>query len=85
MIGAMVNGSRRVWLVALLVVAFGCAGPRVAQQAPAPAPAQVQASDSQSDLLNAVLWMQRSVEYKASALTAFALARIRLDQALADP
>ncbi|HKQ67455.1 MAG TPA: HAD family acid phosphatase, partial [Methylomirabilota bacterium] len=47
--------------------------------------AQVQASDSQSDLLNAVLWMQRSVEYKASALTAFALARIRLDQALADP
>jgi acid phosphatase len=29
--------------------------------------------------------MQRSVEYKASALTAFALARIRLDQALADP
>ena len=37
------------------------------------------------DLLNAVLWMQRSVEYKATALTAFALARIRLDQALADP
>jgi predicted secreted acid phosphatase len=29
--------------------------------------------------------MQRSVEYKATALTAFALARIRLDQALADP
>jgi 5'-nucleotidase (lipoprotein e(P4) family) len=87
MIGAMVNGSRSVWLIALLVVAFGCAGPRVAQQAPAvaPSPAQVQALDSQSDLLNAVLWMQRSVEYKASALTAFALARIRLDQALADP
>ena len=38
-----------------------------------------------SDLLNAVLWMQRSVEYKASTLTAFALARIRLDQALLDP
>jgi acid phosphatase len=38
----------------------------------------------QNDLLNAVLWMQRSVEYKAAALTAFALARIRLDQALAD-
>src|SRR5262249_7087284 len=37
------------------------------------------------DLLNAVLWMQRSVEYKATALTAFALAKIRLDQALADP
>jgi 5'-nucleotidase (lipoprotein e(P4) family) len=56
---------------------LGCASqrPPVAAQAPEP-PA--------SDLLNAVLWMQRSVEYKASALTAFALARIRLDQALAD-
>ena len=58
-----------------LVVALGCATPQVARQAPDP-PA--------SDLLNAVLWMQRSVEYRASALTAFALARIRLDQALED-
>ena len=37
-----------------------------------------------SDLLLATLWTQRSVEYKANALTVFALARIRLDQALAD-
>ncbi|HWA50263.1 MAG TPA: 5'-nucleotidase, lipoprotein e(P4) family [Dongiaceae bacterium] len=37
-----------------------------------------------NDTLNAVLWMQRSVEYKANALGAFALAQIRLDQALAD-
>ena len=37
-----------------------------------------------NDLLNAVLWMQRSVEYKANATGAFALARIRLDEALAD-
>jgi acid phosphatase len=37
------------------------------------------------DLLNATLWMQRSVEYKANCLAVFALARIRLDQALADP
>ncbi|MCW5747267.1 MAG: 5-nucleotide phosphatase [Alphaproteobacteria bacterium] len=37
------------------------------------------------DILNATLWMQRSVEYKANCLAAFALARIRLDQALADP
>src|SRR5262245_32362012 len=36
------------------------------------------------DLLNAALWMQRSVEYKANSLTAFALAKVRLDQALAD-
>lgn len=37
-----------------------------------------------NDTLNAVLWMQRSVEYKATALGAFALAQVRLDQALAD-
>lgn len=36
------------------------------------------------DILNATLWMQRSVEYKANTLTAFTLAKIRLDQALAD-
>ena len=38
----------------------------------------------QNDLLNATLWMQRSVEFKATALAGFALARIRLEQALAD-
>lgn len=51
----------------------------------APGFAQPPADPPASDLLNAVLWMQRSVEYRASALTAFALARIRLDQALTDP
>jgi 5'-nucleotidase (lipoprotein e(P4) family) len=56
----------------VLTVSLAGAAPAVAQDPPA------------NDLLNAVLWMQRSVEYKASALTAFALARIRLDQALAD-
>src|SRR2546430_9381648 len=73
------HGRRRQggWLAILaLVAALGSAAPALAQQAPEP-PA--------SDLLNAVLWMQRSVEYKASELTAFALARIRLDHALADP
>ena len=90
MIGAMGNHSRRGWLAVLvLVVALGCAGPQIAQQAAAPQPAptaqQVPVPEAPaSDLLNAVLWMQRSVEYKASALTAFALARIRLDQALED-
>lgn len=39
----------------------------------------------QHDLLNAALWMQTSVEYKAAARGAFALARLRLDEALADP
>jgi len=36
------------------------------------------------DILNATLWMQRSVEYRANSLAIFALAKMRLDQALAD-
>jgi acid phosphatase len=37
-----------------------------------------------NDLLLATLWTQRSVEYRANAITVFALARIRLDEGLAD-
>ncbi len=36
------------------------------------------------DMLLANLWMQRAVEYKANTLTVYALARLRLDEALAD-
>jgi 5'-nucleotidase (lipoprotein e(P4) family) len=44
-----------------------------------------QAQDPQpSDMLLATLWTQRSVEYKGNALTVYALAKLRLDQALAD-
>jgi 5'-nucleotidase (lipoprotein e(P4) family) len=76
MIAAIAHRKSGRWLATLaLVVALGWAVPAVGQSQEPPA----------HDLLNAVLWMQRSVEYKATALTAFALARIRLDQALADP
>jgi acid phosphatase len=37
------------------------------------------------DNLNAVLWMQHSVEYQASTMAAFALAKRRLIQAMGDP
>ncbi|MEZ5648107.1 MAG: 5'-nucleotidase, lipoprotein e(P4) family [Alphaproteobacteria bacterium] len=37
-----------------------------------------------NDNLNAALWTQKSVEFKANTLGEFALARIRLDQALKD-
>jgi 5'-nucleotidase (lipoprotein e(P4) family) len=65
--------TRRALTIPMLAAALLWAGPAVAQDPPA------------NDLLNAVLWMQRSVEYRASALSAFALARLRLDQALTDP
>jgi 5'-nucleotidase (lipoprotein e(P4) family) len=57
--------------VTLLAAAVGGA---VAEDGPAP-----------NDNLNAVLWTQRSVEAKGNALGAYALARVRLDEALADP
>lgn len=37
-----------------------------------------------NDMLLATLWTQRAVEYKANTLAVFTLARIRLDEALAD-
>lgn len=38
----------------------------------------------QNDLLNATLWVSNSVEFKANTLSIYQLARIRLDEALAD-
>ena len=65
--------SRRWLAILVLIATLGLAGPALGQDSPA------------SDLLNATLWTHRSVEFKATALTAFALAQVRLDQALADP
>lgn len=65
--------TRTGWAVAL--AAMAAAGTAQAQ-GPAPGP---------NDNLNAVLWDQTSVEAQANALGAYALARIRLDEALADP
>lgn len=39
---------------------------------------------SQNDMLNAELWMRTAVEYRANCLTVYALAKTRLDEALAD-
>ena len=38
----------------------------------------------QNDLLNATLWVSNSVEFKANTLSMFQLAKMRLDEALAD-
>lgn len=48
-------------------------------------PAMAEEGAKPDDNLNAVLWDQTAVEAKGNALGAFALARIRLDEALADP
>ena len=70
--------SGRWSLLSGAVVLSLLAGPALAAD---PAP---QGSVPQSDLLNAELWMQRSVEYKANALAVYALGKVQLDKALAD-
>jgi len=75
--------------LALLTAALALAGCRSlpdagtdASPAPAtPAAATVPADDN----LNAVLWLQRSMEYRALSETVFRAAAERLDAALADP
>ena len=49
-----------------------------------PGAAWAQETPPHNDMLLATLWTQRSIEFKGNALTVFALARIRLDEALAD-
>ena len=62
-------------MLAGAMLAVFATGPAFAQDAPVP----------QNDLLNATLWLSNSVEAKANSTQVFALARIRLDEALADP
>jgi acid phosphatase len=63
-------------------VAFAGAAVLAIAQTTSPAPPSTPVP--QNDLLNATLWMSNSVESRANALAVYALARIRLDQALAD-
>lgn len=69
--------KRRValWLSCVSVVAAGLA---MSSAARADGPV------AQNDALDATLWVSNSVEYKANTLAMYQLARIRLDQALAD-
>jgi len=81
---------RRQFSIVLLLATLGWAN-AVAQttQPAAPTPAQPAASAQPAgpaphDNLNATLWTQQSVEFKANAMAVFDLARIRLDQGLKD-
>jgi acid phosphatase len=64
---------------ALLFPALLSLGAAAQESTPAAAPV------TPDDNLNAVLWMQHSVEYQASTMAAFALAKRRLIQAMGDP
>jgi acid phosphatase len=73
--------NRSILSVFALIVSAGCAthtAPPSQRTAPA-------GSAAAHENLNAVLWVQTALEYEASALQAFRLARIQLDAALADP
>ena len=59
--------------VAVAMLSIGAAQAQTPVSAPVP-----------HDGLEANLWTQRSVEFKGNALTVYALARLRLDQALVD-
>ena len=73
--------------IALLAVALALAGCRSlpAEGAGSPPGATQAASVPADDNLNAVLWVQRSMEYRAISESVFRAATERLDAALADP
>ena len=77
------KASLTTTLLATALALAGCRTVPAPADAPQPAaPAQAVPAD---DNLNAVLWLQRSVEYRALSETVFRAAAERLDAALADP
>ena len=76
-----------LYAITLLAAALALAGCRTVPAPPAEAPAPSPAAQAvpANDNLNAVLWMQRSMEYRALTESVFRAASERLDAALADP
>jgi 5'-nucleotidase (lipoprotein e(P4) family) len=72
----------RLVLLGALMVAASCAA---RGQAPGTSSADRAAGAAAHENLNAVIWMQTALEYEATALQAYRLARLQLDAALADP
>ena len=77
------NLTRTATLLAAALALAGCRS-LPADGAPAAPVAPQAASVPADDNLNAVLWMQRSIEYRALSETVFRAATERLDAALAD-
>ena len=70
---------------AVLALALAACQPVRPDVPPAPVPAAAQASTPADDNLNAVLWVQRSAEYRAAAMQTYRAATAQLDAALAQP
>ena len=67
--------------IVVLALVAGCAVGQRAQSPARPQSSTVQPHEN----LNAVLWLQTALEYRASAQQAYRLAQMQLDAALADP
>lgn len=74
------------WIALLLLALAGCQSlPSTTRPAPAPAVAAAPAGPAPDDNLNAVVWMQTSVEYRLAAGQTWRLALGQLDRALKTP
>jgi len=80
------NRRMRFPTVVIVAVLTGSCGATAKRPARPQAPAAAAGTPLRThENLNATLWMQTSVEYRASALQAYHTARLALDAALADP
>jgi 5'-nucleotidase (lipoprotein e(P4) family) len=79
--------SVRLTIVVLAAGLSGSCGATAKRAAPPPASPALRAGAPlrTHENLNATLWMQTAVEYRASALQAYHAARLALDAAVADP
>lgn len=80
------NSIQRLALVLTLTALAACGRGNVRDDVSTPAPSRVVAGATHGahDNLNAVLWMQTSIEYEASIRTVYNAAEEILDRALAD-
>lgn len=69
---------------AILTSGLVLAGAAWAQDANKTSEPKMASPTAPNDILNAVLWMQHSVEYKANSIGIYALAKMQLDAALDD-
>jgi acid phosphatase len=82
----MRDWALRLIAVATVAMLSGSCGATAKRPAPPQAPPTAGEKPLRThENLNATLWMQTSVEYRASALQAYHTARLALDAALADP